>query len=139
MMYLNGACYANWLQISEHHINYHIHVTDFISFDYSDVSNCSSRLRKTIQTLEWFYIPAFEYLIRLEVITLPFINPKKHCLRGRTLFISVYRAALFALLALVCLKAFLLFLLYTLACFYFVSMMRLVKIFHHTFEYSNPI
>jgi len=133
MMHLNGACYATWSQISEHHINHHIHITDFTPFDYARVKNWSPWLRKTIQTLEWLYIPAFEYLIRLEVITSPFTNPKKYHLRGRTLFILTYRAALFTLLALLSLKAFLL---YTLASFCFVSMMRLVETFHHTFEYT---
>ncbi|MBW4594097.1 MAG: fatty acid desaturase [Brasilonema angustatum HA4187-MV1] len=133
MMHLNGACYATWSQIYEHHINHHVQITDFIPFDYASVKNWSPWLRKTIQTLEWLYIPAFEYLIRLDVITSPFTNPKNRHLRVRTLFIFTYRAALFVLLALVSLKAFLL---YTLAYFCFVSMMRLVDTFHHTFEYT---
>lgn len=133
MMHLNGACYATWKQISEHHINHHVYITDFIPFDYANVKKWSPWLRKTIQVLEWLYIPAFEYLIRLEIITSPFTNPRKHHLRKRTLFIFAYRMAIFALLAFASLKAFLL---YTLAYFCFVSMMRFVETFHHTFVYT---
>ena len=134
MMHLNGACYATWQQITEHHINHHVHITDFIYFNYSEyVKNMSPWLRSKIRTLEWMYIPGFEFLIRLNVITSPFTSSRKRHLRGRTLLILSYRLGLFALLAHLSWKAFLL---YLLAYFLFVSMMRLVETFHHTFEYT---
>ncbi|MEO0458210.1 MAG: fatty acid desaturase [Cyanobacteria bacterium P01_A01_bin.114] len=134
MMHLNGACYATWPQIYAHHINHHIHRTDFIPFDYSDyLKNMSPGLRSLICALEWAYIPGFEYLIRLHVIASPFTNPKKHGLRRHVLLILAYRVGLFALLAYLSWKAFLL---YGLAYYLFVSMMRLVETFHHTFEFT---
>ena len=134
MMHLNGACYASWQQISEHHINHHVHITDFIPFDYSEyINTMPMRLRSLIHALEWAYIPGFEFVMRLYVITSPFTDPDKHHLRRRTLLILAYRAGVFALLAYVSLKAFLL---YGLAYYLFVAMMRLVETFHHTFEYT---
>lgn len=134
MMHINGACYATWKQISEHHINHHVHITDFIPFDYSsDVKKMSPWLRSTIHALEWAYFPAFEFLIRLDVITSPFTNSKKHHLRKHVSLILAYRIALFALLAYLSWKAFLL---YGLAYYLFVCMMRLVETFHHTYEYT---
>ncbi|MEM9165101.1 MAG: fatty acid desaturase, partial [Cyanobacteria bacterium P01_F01_bin.4] len=120
--------------VEVHHLNHHIHVTDFIPFDYSDyLEKMSPGLRGVIRALEWAYIPGFEFLIRLDVITSPFTNPKKHSLRKHVLLIWAYRVSLFALLAYLSWKAFLL---YGLAYYLFVSMLRLVETFHHTFEFT---
>lgn len=134
MMHLNGACYATWEQISTHHINHHVHATDFIPFDYANyLKTMSPGLRLAIYSLEWAYIPGFEFLIRLEVILAPFKKSEKYHLRQRMLMILAYRITLFSLLAYLSLRVFLLYLMAYYLC---VSMMRLIETFHHTFEYT---
>jgi fatty acid desaturase len=134
MMHINGACYATWQQIHDHHMNHHVHVTDFIPFDYGTyIATMAPPVRSVIKALEWAYIPGFEFLIRFHVITSPFTNPKKHHLRWRTSMIVAYRLGLMLVVAFVSLKALLL---YGLAYFLFVCLMRLVETFHHTFEYT---
>ncbi|MEM7771483.1 MAG: fatty acid desaturase [Cyanobacteria bacterium P01_A01_bin.37] len=134
MMHVNGACYSTWPQIYDHHINHHVHVTDFIPFDYAEyIATLPSGVRSLIRALEWAYIPGFEFLIRLHVMTSPFTDPKKYHLRLRTSLILAYRIGLMAVLAYVSWKAFLL---YGLSYVLFVCLLRLVETFHHTFEYT---
>lgn len=134
MTHLNGACYATWEHLVEHHLNHHIHHVDFIPFDYSTyVKNLHLIARRILIALEWAYFPAFEFVLRWHVIATPFQNPDKFHLRRRTLLLIAYRSALFGLLAWLSWKALLL---YGVAYVCFVLVMRFVDTFHHTYEYA---
>lgn len=134
MTYLNGACYAAWDELVEHHFNHHVHHADFIAFDIPTyVQKLPNLIRLPFIALEWAYFPAFEFVLRIRTVLEPFQNLQKHNLRSRTLALLIYRGTLFTLLGWFSLKAVIL---YALAYVCFVNFMRFADAFHHTYDYA---
>lgn len=132
--HLNGACYASWDALVEHHFNHHLYHADFVRFDILKYLNTINPLLHLVYiALEWLYFPIFEFEMRWRVILAPFFEPAKRSLTGRTIALMLYRTAAFALLAWVSWKGLLL---YFLAYISFVNIMRFADAFHHTYEYA---
>jgi fatty acid desaturase len=133
MTHLNGACYATWDELVEHHFNHHLHHADFIEFDISThFEQMHPWLRRVYMALEWLYFPALEFELRWRIILAPFTNPKKRHLIGRTIAFLIYRTIAFGILAWFSIKAVVL---YALAYISFVNVIRFVDAFHHTYDY----
>ena len=134
MTHLNGACYATWDALVEHHFNHHLHHADFVGFDILKYLNTMNPLLRWVYiVLEWLYFPIFEFEMRWRVILAPFFEPTKRVLIWRSLGLMLYRTAAFALLGWVSWKGLLL---YFLAYISFVNIMRFADAFHHTYEYA---
>lgn len=134
MTHLNGACYATWDALVEHHFNHHLYHADFVGFDILKYLNTlNPMLRLVYIVLEWLYFPLFEFEMRWRVILAPFFEPTKRSLVWRTIVLMLYRTAAFALLGWVSWKGLLL---YFLAYVSFVNIMRFADAFHHTYEYA---
>ncbi len=134
MSHLNGACYATWEDLVEHHFNHHIHHADFVAFDMAEfVKTLPSAIRPVFVILEWAYFPAFEFVLRLRTMFLPFYQPDKRHLWWRNLLLLIYRGTLFTLLAYFSPKAVVL---YAIAYISFVNLMRFADAFHHTYDYA---
>jgi fatty acid desaturase len=134
MTHLNGACYATWDDLVEHHFNHHIHHADFVAFDIADfVKKLSPVVRQVLVILEWAYFPAFEFVLRLRTMFAPFYQPEKQHLWWRNLLLLTYRGALLTLLAYFSPKAVVL---YAIAYISFVNLMRFADAFHHTYDYA---
>ncbi len=131
--HLNGACYAPYDDIVQHHFNHHVHHADFIPFHSATyINNLPKPVRSAFLMLEWLYIPAFEYVMRWRLIWAPFYDPHKQHMRGYTLGLLIYRGALFGLLGWVSWSALIL---YGLAYMCFINLMRFIDAFHHTYDY----
>ncbi|MEL6579812.1 MAG: fatty acid desaturase [Cyanobacteria bacterium J06621_12] len=132
--HMNGACYAPYDDMVEHHINHHIHHADFVPFDIAKFcSELPKPLRSILVALEWAYFPAFEFVMRWRLILAPFRNSQKKHLRWRSLGLMTYRSSLFILLGYFSWKALLL---YAFAYICFVNLVRFTDAFHHTYEYA---
>ena len=132
--HINGACYAPYDDIVEHHINHHIYHADFVPFDIAEfVRQLPKPIRSFLVALEWAYFPAFGFIMRWRLIVAPFINPEKQHLRGRTLGIMAYRGSLALIVGLISWQAILL---YTFAYICFINLVRFADAFHHTYEYA---
>ena len=58
--HINGACYAPYNDLVEHHINHHVHHADFVPFDIAKFCSALPKpLRYFLVALEWAYFPAF--------------------------------------------------------------------------------
>lgn len=135
MTHLNGACYAPWKNLVEHHFNHHLHHIDVVRFDVVRyLSQDINFLQRSIYVvLEWLYFPALDFEMRWRIIFDPVMDAKKRYLLGRTIFWVVFRTLGFGLLAWISVKALLL---YFLAYISFVNVNRFVDAFQHTYEYT---
>jgi fatty acid desaturase len=135
MTHLNGACYAPWANLVEHHFNHHLHYVDVVRYEVTHYLNQDVNFiqRSIYIALEWLYFPVLEFELRWRIILDPFMDRQKRSLVGRTIFWAVLRTVGFGILAWMSWKALLL---YFLAYTSFVNVNRFVDAFQHTYEYS---
>jgi fatty acid desaturase len=135
MTHFNGACYAPWENLVEHHFNHHLYHVDIVRFDIVEHLNHKINIvqRAIYVALEWLYFPALEFEMRWRIILDPLMDNKKRRLLGRTILWVVLRTVAFGLLAWVSWKALLL---YFVAYISFVNVNRFADAFHHTYEYT---
>ena len=132
--HINGACYAPYQDLVEHHLKHHIYHVDVVPFDIPTfVKELPKPVRFLLVALEWAYFPAFEFIMRWRLIVAPFIDPKKRHLRGRNLVIMAYRCGLAIIIGLISWQALLL---YFFAYICFVNLVRFADAFHHTYDYA---
>ncbi|MBO1927133.1 fatty acid desaturase [Thiomicrorhabdus sp. 6S2-11] len=131
MLWITGCSYSNFDDISHKHARHHSDRADIVSFDFRPILQRHPVALKTLQILEWAYIPALEILMHALVIILPFIKPNRHKRRARVLSVLVIRLALFSYLASISLD----FLwLYAIAYLLFLTFMRFMDVHQHTYE-----
>jgi fatty acid desaturase len=131
MSWINGACLADYSRLKKKHLRHHADRLDVVTFDYRVAIKSSPRWAQSlILALEWAYIPAVEILVRGMIIATPFSTGTRSD-RIRMLLSLAIRLAFFALLAWVSVKALLL---YALAYLIFVTVLRFMDAFQHTYE-----
>lgn len=132
MLWLTGACYAQFADLAKLHIAHHVDRVDFCGFDLIEFLNDLPKvLRWIIVGLEWLYFPALALILRIRTIFAPFWTEERKDERVRSLFILGLRAAFFSCLAVVSIKALLL---YFAAYISLINILRFVDAFQHTYE-----
>ncbi len=132
MTWINGSCYSTFEEIRSKHMHHHVDRADVLTFNVQHLMrDMPSFARNSIKFLEWLYIPALEILMHFLVIILPFMRPEWHYKRPRLLAILLIRVPLFALMALVSIKAWLL---YLLAYGIMLTALRFADAFQHTYD-----
>jgi fatty acid desaturase len=131
MSWINGACLANYSRLKKKHLRHHSDRLDVVTFDYrAALKGAPAPVRQAILVLEWAYVPMVELIMRGMILARPFaIGTRAEQLRIALLF-SV-RVAFFAVLAWISVKAVLL---YALAYLLFVTVLRFLDAFQHTYE-----
>jgi fatty acid desaturase len=131
MSFIAGACYASFERIRHMHIRHHLDRVDLACFDFKRLMQRHPQLRRTLQGLEWAYIPATEMLMHLQVVWRPLFvrSQRRHLPRAAAML--ALRLSLLALLGLWSLKALLL---YALAAVLLLHVLNFFDAFHHTFE-----
>jgi fatty acid desaturase len=131
MSWINGACLANYQRLKKKHLRHHADRLDVVTFDYRAALNQSPGwVRRGVLALEWAYVPAVELLIRGMIVATPF-SFGTAAERTRVLASLAVRLALFAALASISVKALLL---YALAYVLFLTALRFMDAFQHTYE-----
>jgi fatty acid desaturase len=132
MLWLTGGCYSTFDELSRLHIAHHVDRVDFCRYDLHEfLMSLPAPIRGLILALEWLYIPALAFLVRLRTITAPFWLAERRELRSRTVLILLIRGGLFALLGYFSLKALVL---YFVAHIAMLTVLRFVDCFQHTYE-----
>ncbi len=131
MNFVAGSCYASFERIRHMHIRHHLDRADLTCFDFKGLMQRHPGLRRTLQILEWAYIPATELLMHLQVIWRPFAHRSRRRHLPRAAGMLLLRGALLALLGLWSLKALLL---YLLALLLQLHVLNFFDAFHHSFE-----
>jgi fatty acid desaturase len=131
LSWINGACLANYAGLKKKHLRHHADRLDVVTFDYRAVLKAAPAwVRNGILCLEWAYVPAVELMMRGLVIADPF------CFgtigdRVRILLLLAIRVSFFIALALISIKALLL---YALAYLLFLTVLRFMDAFQHTYD-----
>jgi fatty acid desaturase len=131
MSWINGACLANYARMKKKHLRHHSDRLDVVTFDYRAALRRLPRwAQRLVLALEWAYIPTVEILMRGMIIAVPFSSGSV-AERIRALLLLSIRVAFFAALAWVTPKAVLL---YAVAYLIFVSVLRFMDAFQHTYD-----
>lgn len=131
MSFIAGASYASFDRIRHLHIRHHRDRADVTCFDFKGLMQRQPWLKRSLQALEWAYIPATEMLMHLQVVWRPFFVRSQRKYLPRSLCMLLLRGALLALLASWSLKALLL---YAVAYLGLLHVLNFFDAFHHTFE-----
>jgi fatty acid desaturase len=131
LSWLNGACLADYQRLKKKHLRHHADRLDVVTFDYrAALGAAPTWVRKAVLYLEWAYVPAVELMMRGMVVAAPFRHGTVSE-RIRIVFLLLVRVAFFTALALISVKAVLL---YALAYLIFLSVLRFLDAFQHTYE-----
>jgi len=131
MNFIAGSSYASFERIRHMHIRHHVDRADLTCFDYMGLMKRRPAIRRTLEILEWCYVPAAEMLMHVQVICRPFfVRPQRRYL-PRVLAMLAVRGGLLALLGLWSVKASLLYLLATVLL---LHVLNFFDAFHHSFE-----
>ncbi|MGO9512758.1 MAG: fatty acid desaturase family protein [Steroidobacteraceae bacterium] len=131
MSFIAGSCYASFERIRHMHIRHHVDRADLTCFDFKSLLLRRPGLRRTLQYLEWAYVPATEALMHLQVIWRPFFVRSQRRYLPRAAAMLIVRCLLLALLGLWSWKALLL---YVVATGLLLHVLNFFDAFHHTFE-----
>jgi fatty acid desaturase len=131
MNFIAGASYASFERIRHMHIRHHVERADLTCFDFKGLMHRRPGVRRTLEILEWSYIPATELLMHGQVVWRPFFVASQRRYLPRAAAMLALRAALLLLLGLWSWKALLL---YGVATLLFLQVLNFFDAFHHTFE-----
>ena len=131
MSWINGACLASYARLKKKHLRHHADRLDVVTFDYRAALRAAPAwVRGAVLALEWAYVPAVELLMRVMIVAAPFRHGTR-AERIRVVSLLAVRIALLAALALVSVKAVIL---YALAFLLFLTVLRFMDAFQHTYE-----
>jgi fatty acid desaturase len=131
MSFVAGSSYGSFERIRQMHMRHHVDRADLTCFDFKGLMQNHPRLRRFLEVMEWWYLPATEVLMHLQVIWRPFLDRSQHMYRQRSALMLVIRGALLVLLGLWSVKALLL---YFLSAGLLLHILNFFDAFHHTFE-----
>jgi fatty acid desaturase len=131
MSWINGACLASYPRLKKKHLRHHSDRLDVVTFDYrAALHRCPDWVRRVVLAMEWLYLPAVELLMRGMVVAAPFSSGTV-AERVRVLALLAVRVAFFTALALVSVRTVML---YALAYLLFLTVLRFMDAFQHTYE-----
>ncbi len=128
LSWLNGACYAKVRDLRRKHIRHHLDRADVISFDFKKFLIDRPLAQRLVTLLEWFYIPAVEFIMRGNVIASAFVKKER---RLEIILIFLTRSGFLWAFALISPKAVLL---YGLSYLIFIHAVRFIDAYQHTYE-----
>jgi fatty acid desaturase len=131
MNFIAGSAYASFERIRHMHIRHHVDRADLTCFDFKGLLRRHPGVRRTLQVLEWAYVPATEVLMHWQVIGRPFSTASQRRHLPRVAAMLVVRLGLLTLLGVWSLKALLL---YLVAAALLLHVLNFFDAFHHTFE-----
>jgi fatty acid desaturase len=126
-----GSACASFKRIRHIHIRHHLDRADLLCFDLKGFLHRRPVVRRTLQALEWAYVPATEILMHLQVIVRPFCEYSQRHYRLRVIAMLAVRAGLLVCLWVWSPRAVLL---YALAVLLELQVLNFFDAFHHTFE-----
>jgi fatty acid desaturase len=131
LLWICGASYSNYDDVRHKHVRHHTDRADVVSFDFRIKILRHPKLLKTIQMLEWMYIPAMEIVMHVLVIILPFVKDNRRHLRSRILIVLLLRVIFFIYLASISIN---IFIFYSISYMLFLIIMRFMDIHQHTYD-----
>jgi fatty acid desaturase len=131
MSFIAGSSYGSFERIRHMHIRHHLDRVDLTCFDFKGLMGRRPLLRRSLQVLEWCYLPATETLMHLQVVWRPLFSRAHRPFLARSMAILALRVALLVVLGAWSLKALVL---YFVAAGLLLQVLNFFDAFHHTFE-----
>lgn len=131
LMWFTGACYGAYEEIRNKHFRHHVDRSDVISCDYRPFLKDRPWLLQFVNALEWSYIPAVEILMHAMLIVLPFVSESRRHMRRHVLIVLAIRGVIFGAIFAV---APLAIMGYVIAYSMFMTVLRFMDAFQHTYE-----
>lgn len=128
--WLTGGCYGNYGDLRATHMHHHVDGVDVTTLDYRGYLAKHPVQRKTVEVLEWLYVPAVELIMHGVLILAPFLFKEKMDQRLRVTRVAVIRLSL--LLALF-LYSPLAYVCYLLAYIILVTVLRFMDALQHNY------
>ena len=100
MSFIAGSSYASFERIRHMHVRHHVDRADLACFNFQALLRRRPGVRRTIEALEWAYLPATEILMHLQVVWRPFFVAAQRRHLPRAAAMLVVRGVLLALLGL---------------------------------------
>lgn len=136
LMWLCGGSYCTYEDIRQKHFRHHVDRADVVAFDYRPKLAQYPCTVKILHALEWLYIPAFDLLMHVLVIVLPFTYEPRFKRRGHVLRMLLARGLFFGALAWYAPKVLLL---YPLAYLLMLHVLRFMDAFQHTYDVDDRL
>jgi len=129
--FIAGSAYASFARILHMHIRHHVDRVDPTCFDFKGLMARHTAVRRTLQMLEWGYLPATEILMQLQVIGRPFFVRSQRRHLARVVMMLLVRLGLLAWLWSLAPRAVLF---YGLAVLLQLHVLNFFDAFHHTYD-----
>lgn len=131
LLWITGACYGTYEGIRHKHFRHHVDRADVVAFNFRHRLLQHPALLRTLQCLEWFYIPALDLVMHWLVPVMPFVMPTRRNQRLRVVSILLVRGSMFAMLFIASPRSMLF---YPLAYMLMLHVLRFMDAFQHTYE-----
>lgn len=131
LMWVVGASYGRYEDIRHKHMRHHGDRADVVAVDFRPWLARHPAALRTVQVLEWLYVPALDLVMHALVLVLPFTLAGRRDRRGRVLWVLLLRLAFFAGLAWVAPRVLLL---YPLSYLLMLHVLRFMDVHQHTYE-----
>ncbi|MEE4249136.1 MAG: fatty acid desaturase [Alcanivoracaceae bacterium] len=126
-----GSNYGTYEDMRYKHMRHHVDNCEPVTFDYRSWLKKHPAIHRTVNTLEWAYIPAVEFIMHGMQIIAPFVYQDKRDQRGRVLRVALLRFSLFILILWISPLAALG---YVIAYTLFITFLRFMDNFQHSYE-----
>ena len=128
-----GSSYGTYKDIQHKHFRHHVDVDDVVWFDYEDFFENNPMLFKLTKFLEWFYIPAHEFIMHILMMFGSFIIPERKNQMPRNIMVIVARFSIFMFLLLWFPRVAIL---YTVSYIILLTVLRFMDSIQHDYPYN---
>ncbi len=136
MSWFCGAAYGTYEDMRYKHFRHHVDNDDVVWFEYEEFFEKHPIILKSVQILEWFYIPAHDLIMHLIMVFTSFILPQRRDQRVRNVAVIVIRGTIFILLLVWAPKVAVL---YAIAYLLMVHMLRFMDALQHDYSYHPTL
>ena len=133
MSWVCGAAYGTYEDIRYKHFRHHVDNDDVVWFDYDRVFHNFPWLRRSVQVLEWFYIPAHDLIMHFVMVFTSFIIPQRRDQRVRNVAVILIRGTAFVATLIYFPKVALL---YVVAYLLMMQILRFMDMLQHDYPYN---
>ena len=132
LTWICGAAYGTYEDIRYKHFRHHVDVDDVVWFDYDRFFREHPLALRTIQALEWCYIPAHDLLMHFIMVFTSFVIPERRDQRARNVRVIAVRGGLYLALLLFFTKVAIL---YAVAYTIMITILRFMDSLQHDYGY----
>ena len=133
LSWICGSSYGTYEDMRYKHFRHHVDNDDVVWFDYEAFFKGNPKIFKLTKILEWFYIPAHEFIMHFIMMFSSFIIPQRRNQRSRNIAVIIIRFSLFVLLMIFFPKVAIF---YTFSYILLLTVLRFMDSIQHDYGYN---